>query len=364
MNAIGQARTAPTIKSQVTMNRKLLSKYEIKLGVIQIVVLLGAVTGSVVCAFLLGLFAGQHSGYESALASNVANVTKLPIAQDEGDVDVSHQLTTEVLAKLEQPTARAKPEVEDVPTLGIIEEVPADGEIVTLTRGNATGNAATLDGGEHEQVDVSVAKAAREGISDGKEGGLAAGSLFDANGDEPVKRGTLTKLAEPLTAPKTNGKTLGDLAAGTKPRAESQPQASGKAKLGTVALSLESLPPAAREGNQKNEPAAAAKVKAGALNASTALTVDEDAEQIKSVLPRGWFAQVAAPRKLKDADILAKKLKGSGFPTVIETANVRGQDYFRVLVGPEENRKQAQLLVDQLKRESYIPGEPFLRLVR
>jgi len=363
MNAIGQARTAPTIKSQVSMNRKLLSKYEIKLGIIQIVVLLGAVTGSVVCAFLLGLFAGQHSGYESALASNVANVTKLPIAQDEGDADVSHQLTTEVLAKLEQPTARVKPDVEDVPTLGIIEEVPADGEIVTLGTGDAASTGSAADEVQQPRAEAAaVAKAARESISDSKEGTLAAGALFDARGDESGKGDTLAKVTEPLVVTKQPGKTLGDLAAGTKARAE--PQASGKAKLGALALSEEKVAASARDSSQKGELAAVAKAKAGALATTPSVAVEDDADQIKSVLPRGWFAQVAAPRKLKDADILAKKLKGSGFSTVIETANVRGQDYFRVLVGPEENRKQAQLLVDQLKRESYIPGEPFLRLVR
>ncbi|MBN8550818.1 MAG: SPOR domain-containing protein [Deltaproteobacteria bacterium] len=49
---------------------------------------------------------------------------------------------------------------------------------------------------------------------------------------------------------------------------------------------------------------------------------------------------------------------------MIEVARVRGDEYYRVLVGPEQNRDRAQRLVGQLKRESYIHGDPFLRVVK
>jgi cell division septation protein DedD len=85
---------------------------------------------------------------------------------------------------------------------------------------------------------------------------------------------------------------------------------------------------------------------------------------VKQVLPPGYFAQVAAPKRLQEAQDVARRLKRSGFPVVIETAHVRGEDYYRVLVGPEDGKVQAERLVDQLKRESYLSGTAFLRRVK
>jgi cell division septation protein DedD len=78
----------------------------------------------------------------------------------------------------------------------------------------------------------------------------------------------------------------------------------------------------------------------------------------------GWYAQVAAPSRVEDARDLGKKLRSSGFAVQIEQAKVRGQEYFRVLVGPESNRTYAERLVTQLKRERYIQGDPFIKKVR
>ena len=67
---------------------------------------------------------------------------------------------------------------------------------------------------------------------------------------------------------------------------------------------------------------------------------------------------------MSDAQSIVQKLKRSGFPAVIEPASVSGQSFYRVLVGPEENKVQADRLVGQLKSESYIAGAPFIRKVK
>lgn len=82
---------------------------------------------------------------------------------------------------------------------------------------------------------------------------------------------------------------------------------------------------------------------------------------VKRVLPPGYFAQVAAPKSLGEAEQTARQLKASGFPVVIEVASKRGQDFYRVLVGPEQNRVHAERLVGQLKSERYLVGAPFIR---
>jgi cell division septation protein DedD len=82
---------------------------------------------------------------------------------------------------------------------------------------------------------------------------------------------------------------------------------------------------------------------------------------VKRVLPPGYFAQVAAPKSLGEAEQTARQLKSSGFPVVIEVSSKRGQDFYRVLVGPEQNRVHAERLVGQLKSERYLVGAPFIR---
>jgi cell division septation protein DedD len=82
------------------------------------------------------------------------------------------------------------------------------------------------------------------------------------------------------------------------------------------------------------------------------------------VKEKGWFAQVAAPKTKSEADGLAAKLRSNGFRVSIETANIKGDQYYRILVGPEDNRTQAENLIGQLKRESYLSGAPFIRAIK
>lgn len=103
----------------------------------------------------------------------------------------------------------------------------------------------------------------------------------------------------------------------------------------------------------KAEAAKAAKVVTESAPASNSL--------VRAMLPKGWYAQVAAPKRLGEAEGLAARLKRSGFPVLIERANVRGEEYFRVVVGPEKDRVQVDRLIGQVKREGF---EPFPRAVK
>jgi cell division septation protein DedD len=73
---------------------------------------------------------------------------------------------------------------------------------------------------------------------------------------------------------------------------------------------------------------------------------------------------VAAPSRLADAESVARKLRQSGFPAVVEVADVKGESYYRVLVGPEDTKTQADRLIDQLKSERYLSSVPFIRKVK
>lgn len=82
------------------------------------------------------------------------------------------------------------------------------------------------------------------------------------------------------------------------------------------------------------------------------------------VLPKGFYAQVAAPKRLQDAETLANRLEKSGFPVAVEVATVGGKNFYRVLVGPERTRLYADRLLSQLHTEKYIPTDPFIREVK
>lgn len=81
-------------------------------------------------------------------------------------------------------------------------------------------------------------------------------------------------------------------------------------------------------------------------------------------IPTGFYAQVAAPKRLQDSEKLARRLRQSGFPVAIESVMIGQQSFYRVLVGPEKNKLYAERLISQLRSERYIPTDPFIREVR
>jgi septal ring-binding cell division protein DamX len=86
---------------------------------------------------------------------------------------------------------------------------------------------------------------------------------------------------------------------------------------------------------------------------------------VRRTLPLGYFAQVAAPKKLAEAEGVAKRLKKAGFPVLVESATVNGQGFYRVVVGPEDNKEQVDRLVKQLQKESLAgSSKPFIRRVK
>ncbi len=48
----------------------------------------------------------------------------------------------------------------------------------------------------------------------------------------------------------------------------------------------------------------------------------------------------------------------------METRNLNGKSYYRILVGSEDTKERANILVSQLEREKYLTGRPFLKLVK
>ncbi|RIL04737.1 MAG: hypothetical protein DCC75_12335 [Proteobacteria bacterium] len=107
-----------------------------------------------------------------------------------------------------------------------------------------------------------------------------------------------------------------------------------------------------------------AKLTAEKIKAPAAKQAVSGDQKAVTKISRGWYAQVAAPKSLSEAQKLTNSLRGSGFEVVIENASVRGVQYYRVLVGPETTKDRGDRLISQVKREPYIKGDPFLRVVK
>lgn len=331
MNVPGP-RTNPTVLNptvpnpsvtQALKSRRSLRHWEVRLGLPQLVVLVGFVTGSMVFSFYLGLTSGQTIGFETALERSGAGLPRLPVpgASPEGSLP-QDDAAFDVYAKLNAP----------------LPGEPGDSDGRKLEPSGAAGRGMT--GGAP----------------------LDPGAVFGSAGAAP-QVGTVPELgsiksvgAAPLLEPETER----SLAARIAPE-----QVSEVAPVAGATERVESPSPPVEAAVKKVETAkvAEANKKPEIAEKPAVKPTDSTASLVRRSLGKGWYAQVAAAPSLTEAEGLARKLKESGFPVLIETTKVQGTAYYRIVVGPETSRQQAQILVNQLKREPYIKEDPFLRTV-
>lgn len=344
-------RTYPTVKPLATMNKRNLKYWELRIGVLQAVVLAGLVMGSIVCAFFLGIYSGEKSGFDRAMVSAIANVPRLPVALEDRDLHSSEGLMGDVYAKLDEEMgtkleveahdeidgARAKP----VPELGSIKDIkeaPIGEALKPKVTDDLPGDAVM-----HKENEAAEQKSADD---------IVVKLLGGKN------RGTGTEASSPQ-------ETLGKLVEADKAGAGTQPKPAEELETKPVEQQATTTIAKAASGMVVQPDAGIAVAVPAVEPQRPSVEAPKPVENNRAVVvPKGWFAQVAAPRKRSDADDLAGKLRSSGFKVAIETANVRGEEYYRVLVGPEDNRALAERLVSQLGRERYISGQPFIRLVK
>lgn len=367
MQRIPGPRANPTIKPLATMNKKNLRVWEIKIGLTQLVVLIGAVSGSLLCAFLLGYFSGQRVGFEGALASTMANVARMPVAAERNEDSNVDDVVSEVYARLGEEGAsdlgsdlkkganEAAAKIEDLPDLSGIKKLAQAEKIEELNLPQKIeANAAVINERNQNEARKSLGSLVEEQKPADKES--AAESVPQVEVLEPLLDKAKTEKDITLAKIDRSEEVAKELLKG----AEKTQQANKNLKLEVKPQAIQKEEKLALLNNKSKLEAKEAKStdsKTAALNKS---------QQISTVpkLSKGWFAQVAAPRKRTDADAIVSKLRSSGFRVSIENANVRGEEYFRVMVGPEDNRQMAERLVDQLKREKYLKSDPFVRLVK
>jgi cell division septation protein DedD len=358
--------------------------WEIRLGAPQVVVWLGLAVGALVGSYFVGFFSGQSVGFESARSASGVEVAKLAIHEE-----LPERSTQNVSAIYDKLTAPA-----------LMEESP-----------KAAPEPKAKNGEEQEPAAVRVAKEIKSGDAARNEGttprvlgeGDSSGEvdLFEYDSAEatqggdtaeaPTEESTVRFLGAKADGVTENSdKTLGAILEERLAKARADGSRAGKADadvpLEPAKNEVKEEPKSGAKSDAKADVKAEAKLdtKLDAKPTAKVKSVEEskpvapalpavqenvappksDSNFVKRVVPSGYFAQVAAPKNLSDAESVARKLKKSGFPVIVEVANVRGEEYYRVLVGPEQNRVHADRLVDQLRSERYLSGPPFIRQVK
>lgn len=347
------ARTAPTVSSSPKVNRRQLRTLEVHLGAFQLAVLLGLVTGSMACAFYLGFFSGQRVGYENALVGSASTLARFALnTKDLNNADaVSEEGNDNSMSAFkDQPKRNSGKAVRETkePALSLLNEVGAAPKSQKTESAEQSPAPVALEGAIDSASSVSDAESGTTA--------LAAAAQVKPNIDDEVIR----VYGNERQTKKTSIATL----------KESMPSASVTMKSDKVEKVVETV----TQENKRTKPQVAVQQKPQVLAALQPESKMAKPQQIqvrklesvpvKSILAAGWYAQVAAPRKMADAEAMANRLRKNGFPVSIESASVKGEAYYRVIVGPEDNKKQAQVLVEQLKSERSVQGEPFIRNIR
>lgn len=321
--------------------------WEVRLGRLQVVVWLGLSIGACFGGYSVGFFAGRYVGFESAREASIGEVPKLPVPEILSDNSVLNP--NRVYDRLREPAVlvdsgspRASARMGGLsgnsrPHSGVIQQDKVARGAAQLPKQSAAASDTT--GAEEVVVD-------EEDIFSDSNDRLVIGS-----DDVEVKRDSLPSSVRVLGA----GAKL-EVAKGavdnllvTQNDEKSQNLAAVEAPAQKV---LEERIATARSGAlaTKGEVVEKPGVAGGLVRRS---------------LPVGYFAQVAAPKKLSEAEGVAKRLKKAGFPVLVESATVNGQSFYRVVVGPEENKVQVERLVTQLQKESLAGGsKPFIRRVK
>ncbi len=361
--------------------------WEVKLGFFQALVLLAVVVLSLLCAFYLGLFSGRNVGYEDALAANTSQLARLPISVEAKTEEEDERAVSEVYSKLKESSSKSvegkresvsternlaaikttdlAPLVDDLIPLpqadtssAIVSDV--DGKLEERSDDASKGNEKfALNKNKDDLAKINQAEIAKDKRASlfydrvpSDSSGPKLGTLLEKQGTQkPNDQKKLEKPSVVEVAPEVSQDNVADRGKQVV-TASSNGKVTGRisADVGFVRQTQES---------ERGEPDSLKDMKEERVSINN----EKESSFVKSVLPNGWFAQLAAPKQVADADFLAKQLRDSGFPVVIEKTVVRGEEYYRVLCGPEEKREHAEILINQLKRESYIKAEPFLRRV-
>jgi cell division septation protein DedD len=322
------------------MMKKPNERWEVRLTLSQLIILIGVMTGCLAISFYLGFFSGKQVGAAGAMESSLATLPKVPItgeaAPGETTPDAAEEAVSDVYAKLKASGSNKENSLVELPMPAVEAIKEADSNV-------------TAEGEKMLQESLEVVEP-------------------PVVGTPPAKKAAALSDPWSVEAPTAKKKTIDDVLdqSGAEKREVAAP-AETPAQLLTVAPTKvpekPTLAPTAVPTPIKPTPTPTPKM-TPTPKSTPVPTKTSGAAISQGIKEKGWYAQVAAPKSKTEADALASKLRSNGFRVAIETAQVKGDQYYRILVGPEDNKDQATSLVGQLKRESYLAGEPFIRPIK
>lgn len=98
------------------------------------------------------------------------------------------------------------------------------------------------------------------------------------------------------------------------------------------------------------------KEKSAEMNSSRKENEVREAEIQANVGLSVWVVQLGSFSNEENAQSLNKKLRKAGYPAFVEPLNKNGQTSYRVRVGPEIKRSEAELLLKKLKDNMDMEG--------
>lgn len=344
-------RTSPTVKPLATSgSRSIDRRFEVRLTAMPLAALVGVVAGCMFVSFYLGLISGQRAGFESAQAMTTYNTVKMAVP-DEFQLDLDNkELGSDAYAKLTDVVSSADLSGDQPSEMPKLESIKNIDEI--------ENNELNEDGSEPGAALKELAKQQKSSI-------LAP---VESKPKLDPRLAVLGKGLEVETVGrKSNVATLG----GKGTDSLSLTDKVGSKEVG------ENKKANKERNNQMNSDSSSATREPPRVLALAGSNVNKVTEvpklsnqdrnqlsMVREVVPSGWYTQVAAPRSIRDAEELAERLKNNSLAVMIEMANVRGQEYYRVIVGPDPSRSSAQEHMSQVKSLKLVRGDPFVRLVK
>lgn len=158
-------------------------------------------------------------------------------------------------------------------------------------------------------------------------------AIADAAPGDPTVVPSVSAPPEPSTAPATSRETL------TYPsRLEVDDLPFENLKAASPAYPTTAMAEAPEPADERAEPAVVTASASGA---------PARAEPAGS----GFVVQVAAVRERSEAETIARRLSGKGYPAFVATAGRAAARVFRVRIGKYQDRREAQTVAGRLERE-------------
>jgi len=333
-------------------------RWEVRLGLGQLIILWSVIAGTMIMVFLFGLYAGREQGVQSALEGSADAAARLPIANAVPPSDVapptdvatgasdesSAEPVAGILKSLEQSPPATRPAGSDgSPETIAANDTANDTEKALQQIPDTQQSAAALT---HETVEHVTPKA---------EAAPPLGTIDIATrkSDRAPLDDEIAALVGDESSSHQKGTTLADKAKS----AESKEEKNAKAKA--IELPLKTAEVEKPKPQQKPiEPAKVETAKADSGKGESVKTVKAGSQA------PGWYLQVAAARTSQEANAVAKKLQVGGLKPTIETAEVNGSTYFRVVLGPYASKNAAAATRKSVEATKAAKGDPFLKQVR